>query len=517
MNKNDVEKLIMYYEIQKRKRNGDNPTRIARYLGLDYRTVTKYLFMKEEEYIEFLEDQVSRSKILDPYENYIRGRLEECSEASAAQVFDWLKEDFIDLPHVNEKTVFNYTFFVRRKHGIVKPFLHRDFSQVPELPFGKQAQVDFGEYTMGTDQGGRKKIYIFSMVLSRSRFKFVYFSDTPFTTEITIMAHEIAFEFFGGIPEEIIYDQDKVLLISENYGDLLLTEAFRLYVKERGYRAIFCRKSDPQSKGKIENVIKYIKYNFLRGRIYVNNEILNTQGIAWLGRTANAKVHAATKLVPQAEWDKERSYLKFFIRFILPEKPLKDYKVRKDNTVLYKSNFYGLPLGTYTGPDTMVYLKPTPSKELMIYDSANTELARYKIHPGRGKLINNNNFKRDYSKGIDQLINELSSVFDKPEQVEVYFNQMRKSNPRYIRDQLGLIRRMTKTYPMEIVNQSIDFCFGHTILKATDFESVILKLQAESHNPVEIDEPIKVKTMDRSSFKIAPRKSSISDYQNLMS
>jgi len=249
MNKNDVEKLIMYYEIQKRKRNGDNPTRIARYLGLDYRTVTKYLFMKEEEYIEFLEDQVSRSKILDPYENYIRGRLEECSEASAAQVFDWLKEDFIDLPHVNEKTVFNYTFFVRRKHGIVKPFLHRDFSQVPELPFGKQAQVDFGEYTMGTDQGGRKKTYIFSMVLSRSRFKFVYFSDTPFTTEITIMAHEIAFEFFGGIPEEIIYDQDKVLLISENYGDLLLTEAFRLYVKERGYRAIFCRKSDPQSKG----------------------------------------------------------------------------------------------------------------------------------------------------------------------------------------------------------------------------------------------------------------------------
>ena len=99
----------------------------------------------------------------------------------------------------------------------------------------------------------------------------------------------------------------------------------------------------------------------------------------------------------------------------------------------------------------------------------------------------------------------------------MYFNQMRKSNPRYIRDQLGLIRRMTKTYPMEILNQAIDFCTEHTILKATDFESVILKLQAESNNPVEIDEPIKVKTMDRSSFKIAPRKSSISDYQNLMS
>lgn len=185
--------------------------------------------------------------------------------------------------------------------------------------------------------------------------------------------------------------------------------------------------------------------------------------------------------------------------------------------MLYKSNFYGLPLGTYTGPDTKAWLKQTSSNDLVIYDSFKTEMARYKIHSGRGKLINNNNFKRDYSAGIDQLISELSSIFDNPEQVHEYFNQMRKSNPRYIRDQLGLIRKMAKIYPMEIANLAIDFCREHTILKATDFESVILKLQAESNNPVEIEEPIKVRTMDRSAFKIVPQKSNISDYQNLMS
>ena len=517
MNKNDAEKLIMYYEIQKRKRNGDNPTRIARHLGMDYRTIMKYLIMSEEEYIEFLESLSGRSKILDPYEDYIQTRLEDCPEASAAQIFDWLKEDFQNLPSVNDKTVFNYTMFIRQKHGIPKPFIYRVFSQIPELPYGKQAQVDFGESTMRTDQGGRKKVYFFSMVLSRSRYKFIFFSDIPFTTVITIEAHEMAFDYFGGIPIEVVYDQDKILLVSENYGDLLLTEQFRSYVKQRGFHSYFCRKSDPQTKGKIENVIKYIKYNLLRGRIYVNNQLLNSQAISWLKRTANAKVHAATKLVPQEEWEKEKAHLTPFSRILLPQNPLESYKVRKDNTVLFKSNFYGLPLGTYTGPETIAWLKQTPGKELVIYNSSNTELARHKIHTGRGKLITNNNFKRDYSVGIDQLISELSSFFENPLVAQEFFNHMRKTNPRYIRDQLRLVKKITNTYPMELVNSTLDFCKEHSIFRATDFKSVLLKLQAQSKNSIKEDEPIRVKTMDKSSFKITPRKSSISDYQNLMS
>jgi len=330
--------------------------------------------MNEKEYIEFLENNSSRSKTLDPYEDYIQTRLEDCPEASAAQIFDWLKEDFRDLPSVNDKTVFNYTMFIRQKHGIPKPFIYRVFSQVPELPYGKQAQVDFGEYTMRTDTGGRKKVYFFSMVLSRSRYKFIFFSDTPFTTIIVIEAHEMAFDYFGGIPIEVVYDQDKILLVSENYGDLLLTEQFRSYVKQRGFHPHFCRKSDPQTKGKIENVIKYAKYNLLRGRIYVNNQLLNSQAISWLERTANAKVHAATKLVPQEEWEKEKAHLTPFSRILLPQKPLESYKVRKDNTVLFKSNFYGLPLGTYTGPETMVRLKQTQEKELVIYNLSNSRV-----------------------------------------------------------------------------------------------------------------------------------------------
>ena len=62
--------------------------------------------------------------------------------------------------------------------------------------------------------------------MSRSRQKFVYFSCTPFTSALAVYAHELAFAYFGGKPRRIIYDQDKVLLVRENLGDLILTRTF---------------------------------------------------------------------------------------------------------------------------------------------------------------------------------------------------------------------------------------------------------------------------------------------------
>lgn len=244
------------------------------------------------------------------YEDFIRTRLEECPDASAAQVHDWLKEHFEDFIDVNEKTVFNFVLTLRNKYAIPKLFHYRDFGKVEELPFGKQSQADFGEYNMTTEDGMRKKVYFFAMVLSASRQKYVVYRDIPFTTWAMIDAHEQCFVFFMGVTQHVVYDQDKLALVSENHGDLLLTQEFRSYVNYRGYNLHFCRKADPQSKGKVENVIRYIKYNLLRGRKYINTPLLNQQSAQWLSRTANAKMHATTRKIPQQEWEQEKAFLK---------------------------------------------------------------------------------------------------------------------------------------------------------------------------------------------------------------
>lgn len=159
--------------------------------------------------------------------------------------------------------------WVRQKYGIPKITVDRGYFIVEETDYGKkQAQVDFGEYNMRDIHGKRMKVYFpaspaggFSMALSRSRYKYVLFIQYPFTSASAIRAHEEAFEYFGGIPSEIVYDQDKVFLTDENKGNLILTEKFKSYTQQRPFKLHFCRKADPESKGKIENVVKYIKQN----------------------------------------------------------------------------------------------------------------------------------------------------------------------------------------------------------------------------------------------------------------
>ena len=219
---NFSKKLFMYHKVHQLKREGLKKAQISRELSLDPRTVKNYLSMTAEQYQKYLDQQKTRAKDLDVYEHFVKMRLEACEDASAAQVHDWLKEHFPDLPDVTERTVLNFVMRVRGKHGIPKPFGHRDYSKLEEPPYGKQAQVDFGEYNMTTQEGTRKKIYFFCMVLSRSRHKFTWYSEHPFTTLAAIASHERSFQFFEGITEQVVYDQDTLFLVNENIGGFLL-------------------------------------------------------------------------------------------------------------------------------------------------------------------------------------------------------------------------------------------------------------------------------------------------------
>ncbi len=396
-------KWMVYYELHKRARDGMNVSQIASHLVMDQRTIKKYLSMSEEEYLEYQGSLSYRLKKLKPYEDFVKERLEACQEASAAQVHDWLKECHPDFREVSVKTVYNFVLYVREKYRLPKVFAAREFSKIPELPYGQQAQVDFGEYRMACSEGQCKKVYFFAMVLSRSRYKFVLFSESPFTTATAIDAHEKAFACIGGYPAEVVYDQDKVFLTNENKGDLLLTHGFRAYCSTRPFKLHFCRKSDPQSKGKVENVIKYIKYNLLRGRMYYDIHVLNAQAMEWLERTANAREHTTTRLPPVQQWVVERNHLQPLRASFEPMVETLSYKVRKDNTISFKGNFYSLPLGTYKTPDSTVVLIPQED-ELIIRSLDGLELARHKIALIKGVSVSNTNHFRDPSVGINELI-----------------------------------------------------------------------------------------------------------------
>jgi transposase len=217
---------------------------------------------------------------------------------SSAQVLDWLLEKYREDLKVAESTVRRYVRGLREDYDIPKVTFSRSYEAVPEVPMGAQAQVDFGQTNQYTPDGKFVKLRFISFVLSHSRFKYKEWLDRPFTTRDVIRAHENAFQYFGGIPDELVYDQDALIVVSENAGDLILTREFQAYREERQLSLRVCRPFDPESKGKIENVVGYIKHNFAKHRLYHGLDSWNESGCDWLGRTGNYKIHNTTKKRP---------------------------------------------------------------------------------------------------------------------------------------------------------------------------------------------------------------------------
>jgi hypothetical protein len=82
---------IMFYEVQKLIRDGLSYAAIGAALVLDPRTVSKYALMSEEEYALFLAAKETRTKILHPYEDFVKVKLQAHPSVRTAQMHDWLK------------------------------------------------------------------------------------------------------------------------------------------------------------------------------------------------------------------------------------------------------------------------------------------------------------------------------------------------------------------------------------------------------------------------------------------
>ena len=150
--------------------------------------------------------------------------------------------------------------------------------------------------------------------------------------------------------EEIVYDQDKLMTVSENGGDIIYTEDFQSYRHQRGFRIYLCRAADPESKGKIENVVKFIKRNFAKNRVFHQIDTWNEQCLAWLERKGNYQVHNTIKKRPVEVFALEKPHLRkvsSLLSFESNHGSSITRTVHKDNIIKYQSNRYSVPLGTY--------------------------------------------------------------------------------------------------------------------------------------------------------------------------
>ncbi|MBU9713485.1 IS21 family transposase, partial [Bacillus tamaricis] len=323
--------------------------------------------------------------------------------------------------------------------------------------------------------------------------------DRPFRSNDLIRMHENAFRFYGGMSIEIVYDQDRLLAVSENAGDLIMTAEFTKYQQTRKFKVYLCRKSDPQSKGKIEQVVKYVKINFAKNRTYDNLIDWQNSCMRWLKRTGNYKVHHNTKKRPVEVYALEKQHLQkvsgtYIFEDIFDSSISRD--IHKDNIIRFEGNRYSVPRGTYRkGAPNIAYIE-TDNEYLYIRLQKNGQvLAQHKIAEGKGEVISDPTHRNRKQTKRDLLIQQVEEMLDNKESAKWLVELLSEQYPRHIVDQLKVVQSVILKYPA-FVEEAINEMRRLRLTSANDLRDIAISLEVQSRRQRKNSETLNEKYKD---------------------
>ena len=321
-------KGILWMEIRNERKKGLSYTEIARKHHIDPRTAKKYAESDTKPVYTLTAPKPSK---LDPYKQLIDMWLEE-APYSAVRIHEKLMEQGCDC---------KYTI-VRQYVATRKADLNEKATVRFETMPGLQGQVDWGffENYKALENGEYKKLYCFLMTLGYSRMRYIEFV-TDMSTTTLIKCHINAFRYFGGYPEEILYDNMKQVVVKRmmKQSESELNKQFEDFAGFYGYKPILCRPYRGQTKGNVERTVRYVRENFMVGVTYNSLENLNSQAHAWCNKI-NAKVHGTTNERPIDSLPVE-NLQPLKREYIIDKINLRS--VEKDCLISYAGNKYSVP------------------------------------------------------------------------------------------------------------------------------------------------------------------------------
>ena len=315
-------------DIRSDYKKGMNFAELGRKYHIDPRTAKDYALSEQKPKYELTAPKPSK---LDPYKPQIDLWLEE-APYSAARILEKLEELGSDC---------KYTI-VRQYVASKKSELHQKATVRFETMPGVQAQVDwaFFENFKVFENGQSKKLYCFLMVLGYSRMRYIEFV-TDMSTTTLIQCHINAFRYFGGYPEEILYDNMKQVVIKRllKQEDSTLNSQFEDFAGFHGFKPILCRPYRGQTKGKVERTVSFVRDNFMVGIRYDDLDDLNRQAFNWCIKV-NDRVHGTTGEIPRERLRQEN--LSPMVREYIIDK-INLRKVEKDCLISYSNSKYSVP------------------------------------------------------------------------------------------------------------------------------------------------------------------------------
>lgn len=426
-----MKEWIMIHKVKSLYDNGQGLTQraIAKKLKISRNTVRKYLSLNETD-INKMQLDKSRIKSLDDYQSYIIHLLQTYPNLSSVKIARKLRGKIKDL-EVSDRTIRRYVEQIKKDNPVKQ---ERYYEPVLNMVPGQQCQIDPGELHNVIINGKKTKIYFVVFVLSYSRLMYVGASQYPINTEIMIKMHDAAFNYFGGCPQECVYDQGKAVVISEEFRELILNNEFSRYATYAGFNIRACEGYDPESKGKVEAGVKYVKDNGFYGETFTSFDDLNNYLHNWMNNVANQRLHASTKKIPQEHFAaEEKQYLKPYQ--VSDYKYATNYTHRKtDKTGLisWSGNKYSVPLlyqNTYVG------VKEEGQYLVVLDIKTGHEIARHPMSLLKGQTIKNRAHYRDINELTKNLEEKLASLLG--EEVSVLLCRiLKQTSPHIYKDQL---------------------------------------------------------------------------------
>lgn len=322
-----------------------NKSQIARELGVDSRTVGKYL----DGYVK--PHHRKRKSKIDDFEPIIKSLLSQ----ESIQIFyykrvlwQYLKDNHnLDCAqssfrrYISSKPEFNDYFKRRQKGHISNNSIMRY-----ETDKGHQAQLDWKEnIEFVLDTGEIININIFVLILSYSRFR-VYRLSLEKSQEVLFSFLNEAFETFGGVPHELLTDNMKTVMdeARTSYKKGKVNNKFQQFADDYGFKVRPCIAGRPNTKAKVEAPMK------LLDEIRAYNGKLNYEEliklVEKLNNRINSSCHTTTGKIPVLHLQKEKDFL-----LALPTEQIRNQytitttsvKVNRQSMISYKSNQYSVP------------------------------------------------------------------------------------------------------------------------------------------------------------------------------
>ncbi len=277
---------------------------IARQMGLARNTVKKYLKADASE-PRYVRQHVRPSK-LDPFKDYIQERI-------AAAHPDWIPatvlfSEIVERGYQGKIRILSKYLLSLKPVTIAEPLVRF------ETPAGQQLQVDFTII-----RRGHHALKAFVATLGYSRASYVCFYDHE-RTEAWIDGLIKSFEFFGGVPREVLFDNAKTVMIERDAyapGEHRWNPQLLALANDYGFRPRVCRPYRAKTKGKVERFNRYLKSSFVvplqatlkSSGLQLDVKTANGYVGRWLTQVANARIHGTTAEVPNDRLRHEQTRL----------------------------------------------------------------------------------------------------------------------------------------------------------------------------------------------------------------